>query len=207
MMKGKNIFDSIEKIQNNIVDNKEEIEKLDQQIGDGDHIFNILRGLEEISKLRELLIDEPIDQVFKQLGMKIMTTVGGSSGALFATLLIGMAKNYNSQSTDQENIAKMFYEGVEAMKKRGKSGSGEKTMLDVLIPVSEILCECKNEKNSKIVADKVKKVAEKSMLSTKDMLATKGRASFLGERSKGHIDPGARSSQLAIDAVCNQFIN
>ena len=101
----------------------------------------------------------------------------------------------------------MFYEGVEAMKKRGKSGSGEKTMLDVLIPVSEILCECKNEKNSKIVADKVKKVAEKSMLSTKDMLATKGRASFLGERSKGHIDPGARSSQLAIDAVCNQFIN
>ncbi len=207
MMKGKNIFDSIEKIQNNIVDNKEEIEKLDQQIGDGDHIFNILRGLEEISKLRESLIDEPIDQVFKQLGMKIMTTVGGSSGALFATLLIGMAKNYNSQSTDQENIAKMFYEGVEAMKKRGKSGSGEKTMLDVLIPVSEILCECKNEKNSKIVADKVKKVAEKSMLSTKDMLATKGRASFLGERSKGHIDPGARSSQLAIDAVCNQFIN
>ncbi len=207
MMKGKNIFDSIEKIQNNIVDNKEEIERLDQQIGDGDHIFNILRGLEEISKLRESLIDEPIDQVFKQLGMKIMTTVGGSSGALFATLLIGMAKNYNSQSTDQENIAKMFYEGVEAMKKRGKSGSGEKTMLDVLIPVSEILCECKNEKNSKIVADKVKKVAEKSMLSTKDMLATKGRASFLGERSKGHIDPGARSSQLAIDAVCNQFIN
>ena len=207
MMKGKNIFNSIEKIQNNIVENKEEIERLDQQIGDGDHIFNILRGLEEISKLRESLISEPIDKVFKQLGMKIMTTVGGSSGALFATLLIGMAKNYNSQSTDQENIAKMFYEGVEAMKKRGKSGSGEKTMLDVLIPVSEILCECKNEKNSKIVADKVKKVAEKSMLSTKDMLATKGRASFLGERSKGHIDPGARSSQLAIDAVCNQFIN
>ena len=66
MMKGKNIFDSIEKIQNNIIDNKEEIERLDQQIGDGDHIFNILRGLEEISKLRELLIDEPIDQVFKQ---------------------------------------------------------------------------------------------------------------------------------------------
>ena len=206
-MNGKDIFDSIEKIHNNIVNNKDEIEKLDQQIGDGDHIFNILRGLEEIKKLRESLIEKPIDQIFKQLGMKIMTTVGGSSGALFATLLIGMAKNYNSQSTDQENIAKMFYEGVEAMKKRGKSGSGEKTMLDVLIPVSEILCECKNEKNSKIVADKVKKVAEKSMLSTKDMLATKGRASFLGERSKGHIDPGARSSQLAIDAVCNQFIN
>ena len=206
-MNGKKIFNSIKSVENSINKHKDEIEKLDQEIGDGDHIFNILRGLEEISKLRELLIDEPIDQVFKQLGMKIMTTVGGSSGALFATLLIEMSKNYNSQSTDQENIAKMFYEGVEAMKKRGKSGSGEKTMLDVLIPVSEILCAYKNEKSSKIVADKVKKVAEKAMLSTKDMLATKGRASFLGERSKGHIDPGARSSQLAIDAVCNQFIN
>ena len=84
-MIGKNIFDSIEQIQNNIIYNKDEIEKLDQEIGDGDHIFNILRGLEEISKLRELLIDQPIDQIFKQLGMKIMTTVGGSSGALFAT--------------------------------------------------------------------------------------------------------------------------
>tara|TARA_B100001250_G_C19760052_1_gene771993 strand:- start:191 stop:811 length:621 start_codon:yes stop_codon:yes gene_type:complete len=206
-MIGKNIFDSIEKIQNNIIYNKDEIEKLDQEIGDGDHIFNILRGLEEISKLRELLIDQPIDQIFKQLGMKIMTTVGGSSGALFATLLIGMAKNYNSQLTDQENIANMFNEGVDAMKNRGKSDSGEKTMLDVLIPVSNILIDCKNETNTKILANKVKTVAEKGMLSTKDMLATKGRASFLGERSKGHIDPGARSSQLAIDAICNQFID
>jgi len=206
-MIGKNIFDSIEKIQNNIIHNKDEIEKLDQEIGDGDHIFNILRGLEEISKLRESLINESIDQIFKQLGMKIMTTVGGSSGALFATLLIGMAKNYNSQLTDQENIAYMFSEGVEAMKNRGKSDSGEKTMLDVLIPVSKILIDCKNETNRKILANKVKTVAEKGMLSTKDMLATKGRASFLGERSKGHIDPGARSSQLAIDAICNQFIN
>ena len=206
-MIGKNIFDSIEKIQNNIIHNKDEIEKLDQEIGDGDHIFNILRGLEEISKLRESLIDLSIDQIFKQLGMKIMTTVGGSSGALFATLLIGMAKNYNSQLTDQENIANMFNEGVDAMKNRGKSDSGEKTMLDVLIPVSNILIDCKNETNTKILANKVKTVAEKGMLSTKDMLATKGRASFLGERSKGHIDPGARSSQLAIDAICNQFID
>ena len=206
-MIGKNIFDSIEQIQNNIIYNKDEIEKLDQKIGDGDHIFNILRGLEEISKLRELLIDQPIDQIFKQLGMKIMTTVGGSSGALFATLLIGMAKNFNSQLTDQENIANMFNEGVDAMKNRGKSDSGEKTMLDVLIPVSNILIDCKNETNTNILANKVKTVAEKGMLSTKDMLATKGRASFLGERSKGHIDPGARSSQLAIDAICNQFID
>ena len=204
-MIGKNIFDSLEKVQKSILQNKDEIEKLDQQIGDGDHIFNILRGLEESSKLKELLIKKPIDEIFKQLGIKIMTTVGGSSGALFATLLIEMSKNYNSELTDQENISNMLKQGVEAMKKRGKADVDEKTMLDVLIPVSKKLEECKEE-NFNIVAKKIKEVAEKGMLSTKDMLATKGRASFLGERSIGHIDPGARSSQLAIDAICNQFI-
>ena len=205
-MIGKNIFDSLEKVQNTILQNKDEIEKLDQQIGDGDHIFNILRGLEESSKLKELLINKPIDEIFKQLGIKVMTTVGGSSGALFATLLIAMSKNYNSELTDQENISNMLKQGVEAMKKRGKADVDEKTMLDVLIPVSKKLEECKEEENFNIIAKKIKEVAEKGMLSTKDMLATKGRASFLGERSIGHIDPGARSSQLAIDAICNQFI-
>ena len=205
-MIGKNIFDSLEKVQNTILQNKDEIEKLDQQIGDGDHIFNILRGLEESSKLKELLIKKPIDEIFKQLGIKIMTTVGGSSGALFSTLLIAMSKNYNSELTDQENISNMLKQGVEAMKKRGKADVGEKTMLDVLIPVSKKLEECKEEENFNVIAKKIKEVAEKGMLCTKDMLATKGRASFLGERSIGHIDPGARSSQLAIDAICNQFI-
>jgi dihydroxyacetone kinase-like protein len=74
------------------------------------------------------------------------------------------------------------------------------------MPVSKKLEECKEQENFNIIAKKIKEVAEKGMLSTKDMLATKGRASFLGERSIGHIDPGARSSQLAIDAICNQFI-
>ncbi|GIS77827.1 MAG: hypothetical protein CM1200mP13_11860 [Candidatus Pelagibacterales bacterium] len=89
-MTGKDIFNLINNIKIIIIQNKDEIEKLDQQIGDGDHIFNILRGLEEISKLKDSLIEKSIDQLFKQLGVKIMTTVGGSSGALFATLLIGM---------------------------------------------------------------------------------------------------------------------
>ena len=206
-MIGKNIFDSLEKVQNTILKNKDEIEKLDQQIGDGDHIFNILRGFEESSKLKELLIKKPIDEIFKQLGIKIMTTVGGSSGALFATLLIAMSKNYNSELTDQENISNMLKQGVEAMKKRGKANIGEKTMLDVLIPVSNSLLKFQNETDLVKVANNINNVAKDGMLSTKDIIATKGRASFLGERAKGHIDPGARSSQLAIEAICNQFIN
>ena len=206
-MTGKDIFNLINNIKIIIIQNKGEIEKLDQQIGDGDHIFNILRGLEEISKLKDSLIEKSIDQLFKQLGVKIMTTVGGSSGALFATLLIGMSKKYNSQLNNTVNLSNMFTEGVESMKKRGKSDIGEKTMLDVLIPVSKELQKLKNEKNLKKIAEQIKVIAEKGMLSTKNIIATKGRASFLGERSIGHIDPGARSSQLAIEAICNTILN
>ena len=206
-MTGKDIFNLINNIKIIIIQNKDEIEKLDQQIGDGDHIFNILRGLEEISKLKDSLIEKSIDQLFKQLGVKIMTTVGGSSGALFATLLIGMSKKYNNQLNNTVNLSNMFTEGVESMKKRGKSDIGEKTMLDVLIPVSKELQKLKNEKNLKKIAEQIKVIAEKGMLYTKDIIATKGRASFLGERSIGHIDPGARSSQLAIEAICNTILN
>ncbi len=206
-MNGVKIFDSIRNIEITINNHKEEIEKLDQEIGDGDHIFNILRGLQELLNLKDKLVDETSDQIFKQLGMKIMTTVGGSSGALFATLLIGMSKKFNPELNDLNNLSEMFYEGVESMKKRGKSDIGEKTMLDVLIPVSKTLINLKHESNISKVAEKIIIIAKDGMLSTKDIIATKGRASFLGERAKGHIDPGARSSQLAIEAICNQFIN
>ena len=206
-MIGKNIFDSLEKVQNTILQNKDEIEKLDQEIGDGDHIFNIQRGIKESLNLKEELLNQDPGEVFKKIGMKIMTTVGGSSGALFATLLIGMAKKYNKELSDQKNITTMFFAGVEAMKKRGKSDKGEKTMLDVLIPVSEKLMELSNSTDIKLIAKKIKETAEKGMYSTKDLIATKGRASFLGDRAKGHIDPGARSSQLAIEAICNIIIN
>jgi len=206
-MNGKIIFNAIKNIHTTINLHKDEIEKLDQEIGDGDHIFNILRGLEELINLKDELIDASIDQLFKKLGMKIMTTVGGSSGALFATLLIGMSKKYNPNLNDLNNLSEMFSEGVESMKKRGKADLGEKTMLDVLIPVSKSLLNNTNETNINKVADTISLVAKEGMLSTRDIIATKGRASFLGERAKGHIDPGARSSQLAIEAVCNQFIN
>ena len=205
-MKSTDIFNHIENIEIQISNHKDEIEKLDQEIGDGDHIFNILRGLKEVIKIKEDCINEPIDKIFKQLGMKIMTTVGGSSGALFATLLIGMSKKYDVKLNNLQNISNMFFEGVEAMKKRGKSDIGEKTMLDVLIPVAIKLKNIQNEQNMKLVAEEITKVAEEGMLGTKNLIATKGRASFLGERAKGHIDPGARSSQLAIKAICDKII-
>ena len=206
-MDSETIFNSLNQIKISIDQHKDEIEKLDQEIGDGDHIFNIQRGIKESLDLKDELSGKSPDEILKKIGMKIMTTKGGSSGALFATLLMGMSKKYNNELSNQKNIVAMFAEGVEAMKKRGKADLGEKTMLDVLIPTSNELQNLSDEDDVKIIAEKIKKAAEKGMLSTKDIIATKGRASFLGERARGHIDPGARSSQLAIEAICNTIIN
>ena len=207
MLNSKTIFLYLQNIKKTIDNNKDEIEKLDQEIGDGDHIFNIQRGIKESLNLQDELSSHTPDEVFKKIGMKIMTTVGGSSGALFATLLIGMSKKFNGELSDQQNIAGMFSEGVEAMKNRGKADIGEKTMLDVFIPVSNELQKLSYQDDTKKLAEKIKNIAKKGMLSTKYLIATKGRASFLGERAKGHIDPGARSSQLAIEAICNTILN
>lgn len=206
-MDSEKIFNALNQIKISIDQHKDEIEKLDQEIGDGDHIFNIQRGIKESLDLKDELIGQAPSEVLKKIGVKIMTTVGGSSGALFATMLMSMSKKYNDELSNQKNIAAMFTEGVEAMKNRGKADLGEKTMLDVLIPVSNELQKLSDIVDVKRIAEKIKEVAEKGMLSTKDLIATKGRASFLGERAKGHIDPGARSSQLAIEAICNTIIN
>ena len=206
-MNAEKIFNNLNQIKLSIDEHQQEIEKLNQEIGDGDHIFNIQRGINESIELKDQLIGLDPSEVLKEIGMKVMITVGGSSGALFATLLISMSKKYNYQLTNQKNLASMFTNGVEAMKKRGKSDLGEKTMLDVLIPVSIELQKLSDHDDVKYIARKVKEVAKKGMLSTENLIATKGRASYLGERSRGHIDPGARSSQLAIEAICNTIIN
>ena len=206
-MNAEKIFNNLNQIKLSIDEHQQEIEKLDQEIGDGDHIFNIQRGINESIELKDQLIGLDPSEVLKEIGMKVMITVGGSSGALFATLLISMSKKYNYQLTNQKNLASMFTYGVEAMKKRGKADLGEKTMLDVLIPVCIELQKLSDHEDVKYIARKVKQVAKKGMLSTENLIATKGRASYLGERSRGHIDPGARSSQLAIEAICNTIIN
>jgi dihydroxyacetone kinase-like protein len=106
-----------------------------------------------------------------------------------------------------KKLLKYLLQGVEAVKQRGKADVGEKTMMDVLIPVAKCLQDgVQNNKEINEILTEAVQVAEKGMLSTKDLLATKGRASFLGERAKGHIDPGARSSQLMIKTVCESVI-
>ena len=185
-----------------------EIEKLDQEIGDRDHIFNVQRGIKLVIELEPTIKELPISKALNQIAMKVLSGIGGSSGALFGTLFMTMAKGENiDEGVDYKKAIEIFAQGVEAVKQRGKADVGEKTMMDVLIPVANCLQDGvqNNRKINEILTEAIQ-VAEKGMLSTKDLLATKGRASFLGERAKGHIDPGARSSQLMIKTVCESVI-
>ena len=191
-----------------IDENAAEIEALDQNIGDGDHIFNVQRGLKLVVELENDIKNLPLQKGLNMIAMKVLSGIGGSSGALFGTFFMSMAKTPDlDKGIDFSKACEMVITGINAMKERGKADVGEKTMMDVLLPVSEKLNELKNESEFKSGLNEVIKIAEERMLSTKDMLATKGRASFLGERAKGHIDPGARSSQLIIDTICKSVIN
>ena len=192
-----------------IDNNAPEIEKLDQEIGDGDHIFNVQRGIKLVIELEPIIKHLSMSKALNQIAMKILSGIGGSSGALFGTLFMTMAKVSNiDNGVDYKKAINMFVDGVEAVKQRGKADVGEKTMMDVLIPVANCLKQgVEKKKDLKDLMREAIEEAEKGMLSTKDLLATKGRASFLGERSKGHIDPGARSSQLMIRTVCMSILN
>jgi dihydroxyacetone kinase-like protein len=175
-----------------IAENAEELTRLDQAIGDGDHGSNMQRGLQAILRQREALAALGPGEALQKAGMTLVTTVGGASGPLYGSLLMAVGKAAQAGKGWPEACA----EGVEAVKRRGKSDVGAKTMLDVLVPVVEALAA------GKPLAE-LRLIATASREATKEMLATRGRASFLGERSRGHYDPGATSTQLLIYAVCD----
>lgn len=201
-MNGKTVMACIDAAHASLKEHADEIASLDQAIGDGDHIINLLRGMDALAAMRAQIEAEAFAPALKLAATKVLSTVGGSSGPLFFSMLTGMAKT----STDDAGVAgfaRSFAAGVEAVGQRGKTGIGSKTMMDVLIPVAERFTAMADALASKQdVLEELPRIAEANMLATRDMLATKGRASFLGERSRGHIDPGARSSQLMIEAVC-----
>jgi phosphoenolpyruvate---glycerone phosphotransferase subunit DhaL len=197
----------ITSIQNTINARADEVTELDRAIGDGDHVVNLQRGLDALNIISNDLSAMDWSTAFMKIGMTLMSTMGGASGSLFGTLFISMAKAAKDKEITLATFADVFTEGVESVKQRGKAELGEKTMLDTLIPVTNSLQDSVNNHDSIDTAlDKLKLVAIQGMESTKDMLATKGRASFLGERAIGHIDAGARTSQLMICAIADALL-
>jgi dihydroxyacetone kinase-like protein len=182
--------------------NAEDVTALDQAIGDGDHVTNLQRGIKALTAQTEELSQLDWAAAWQKIGMTMMTAVGGASGSLYGTLFVAMSKAARERSLDLKAFAGIFSNGVDAVKQRGKAEAGEKTMLDVLIPVATYLQQAATDNVSlPDVLENVEQVAIAGMESTRDMLATKGRASFLEERSRGHIDAGAKTSQLMICAL------
>ena len=204
-MNGTTVMDCIDAAYASIKEHAEEIMLLDQSIGDGDHVFNLIRGLEALRGIRGDIEKLEAGPALKLAANKVLTTVGGSSGPLFSSLLMGMARASEHLNGHLPGYAQMYAAGVKAVQDRGKTGRGSKTMMDVLIPVAERLNDLVLQSPVQQILAELPKEANRGMLATRDMLATKGRASFLGERSLGHIDPGARSSELMIAAVCQRI--
>jgi dihydroxyacetone kinase-like protein len=180
-----------------------EVTVLDQAIGDGDHVVNLQRGLAALERVADEADDADWAAAFQKIGMSLMSTVGGASGSLYGTLFLAMAKAFKELGEmNLPNFAMAFGRGVEAMKQRGKAEVGEKTMLDTLVPVAAVLLAAAAESAGlPETLDRVEAAAVAGAESTRDLVATKGRASFLGERARGHLDPGARTAQLMVAAL------
>lgn len=186
-MNTKAILDWIYLFNDKVQANKDYLSQLDTPIGDGDHGGNMARGMAAVCE--ELASKEPTspDQVLKIVAMQLLSKVGGASGPLYGSAFMGISK----ASQTEADWATILSAGLEMIQKRGKAELGEKTMVDIWTPVIQAL---RSQELSK-------EVIQQAVQATKDLRATKGRASYVGERSIGHIDPGAYSSGLLFEAL------
>jgi len=183
-----------------IIAHAEELTALDSAIGDGDHGLNMKRGFEAVLADADGISAKPLPDALKALGMTLVMKVGGASGPLYGTLAMGLGKAI-PPSPSAADAAAALGRAIDDVKARGKSEPGQKTMLDVLIPVQAAFAAGGDD-----LATRLPAVAAEAADATVPMKAIRGRASFLGERSIGHMDPGARSSSLLVQAICSVFI-
>jgi dihydroxyacetone kinase-like protein len=176
-----------------VIEHADELTSLDQAIGDGDHGLNMKRGFEAVLATLPALADKSLPEMLKAIGMTLVMKVGGASGPLVGTFFMELGKALPEQPTRADLVAATD-KAIAAVKARGRSEAGQKTLLDVLVPVQAIFAA---GGDATAIAAEAMEAAER----TTPMLATRGRASFLGERSIGHMDPGSRSASLLIGAA------
>ncbi len=196
----------LRQIAEKIQEEKDFLTELDNVIGDGDHGINLARGFQEVEKKLDTFAQmEPAD-VLKQTGMTLVSTVGGASGPLYGTAFMkaGMALK-GKEEIHMPDFLEAFQLAIDGVQMRGKSTKGEKTMLDAMIPAKEaIQAQWEQEASPEHVKDAFQagiKAAEEGVEYTKTIAATKGRASYLGERSIGHQDPGATSFTMMLEVI------
>jgi dihydroxyacetone kinase-like protein len=186
----------LEAVSRTVIAHADELTALDQAIGDGDHGFNMRRGAEAVLAELDEIAAKPLPEALSAVGKTLVMKVGGASGPLYGTLFMTLGKELPAGAT-RADVVHAFAVAIAAVKKIGRSDVGQKTMLDVLAPVHDELALEGDD-----VYDRVRRRAEEAAAATIPLKASKGRASFLGDRSIGHLDPGARSSSLMIAAAC-----
>jgi len=186
----------IERVAETIRAHTEELSELDRAIGDGDHGLNMQRGFSAILAQIDQLAAQAPSEALRTMGTTLLMKVGGASGPLYGTLLMTLGKEWPA-APDPSGLARALDSAIAAVKRIGKSDVGQKTMLDVLVPVQQELAAG----GTGLVA-RLRERAGSAAAATVPLRAQRGRASFLGERSIGHMDPGARSSMLIVAALC-----
>jgi dihydroxyacetone kinase-like protein len=176
-----------------VIEHADELTSLDQAIGDGDHGLNMKRGFEAVLAALPGLADKPLPEMLKAIGMTLVMKVGGASGPLVGTFFMELGKALPEQPS-RADLVVATEKAIDAVKARGRSEAGQKTLLDVLVPVHAVLA---GGGDARAIAIEAVEAADR----TTPMLAIRGRASFLGERSIGHMDPGSRSASLLIGAA------
>jgi len=180
----------IEGVALQVIAHADELTSLDQAIGDGDHGVNMKRGFEAVLADLDSHVAKPLPEALKALGMTLVMKVGGASGPLYGTLFMTLGKELPADPS-AEDLVRALRAAIAAVKARGKSDVGQKTMIDVLVPVLDALA----------AGEEPRAAADRAAEATIPMQAVRGRASFLGARSIGHMDPGARSSALIVNAA------
>ncbi|HBY47587.1 MAG TPA: dihydroxyacetone kinase subunit DhaL [Thermomicrobiales bacterium] len=195
----------VERVQATLAEHSVELTQLDAAIGDGDHGTNMNRGFTAAWAKVQEQSDQSLAAVIKAVAMTLISTVGGAAGPLYGTAFLRASAvipaNGATTTTDLAAAMKAALEGVQA---RGKATTGEKTMVDAISPAVDALTAAVEAGASAVDAlDRAAEAARQGMESTIPLLATKGRASYLGERSIGHQDPGATSSYYILRAIAD----
>lgn len=199
----KKLMDILQATAKRIEAEKAFLTELDNEIGDGDHGINLARGFAAVEKKLPELADKDIGAILKGVGMALVSSVGGASGPLYGTAYMkaGAAMKGKTELTP-DDLAAAFDAAIGGVQMRGKAHEGEKTMLDAQIPASKAYKDALAAgKDVKAALGEAVEAARKGVEYTKTILATKGRASYLGERSIGHQDPGATSSLMILEEL------
>ena len=194
-------------ISKKINEEKDYLTQLDNDIADGDHGVNLARGFLAVEQMLNESNDTDLGIIFKNIGMKLVSTVGGAAGPLFGTAFLRMANVVNGkQDISMEDFIACLDAAIEGIKFRGKAEQGEKTMLDAMIPACEAIKKTYDESsNDKLALENGVKAAYQGIEYTKTIIATKGRASYIGERSIGHQDPGATSFTYILETIYKEI--